>query len=355
VAGKRKKKDNELPPLPASVLVKDSVESQLNALERERLAAIQKDLEKKSQQLDELQKQLDAARGRAPVAIAAAAAPQLPAVEPASAAQEEQAAAESAPASAPAAEKKPKKRKQHAEAVPHKAKTRKTRASVSYETKLQVLNKLRGGAKACNLALEFGVSEQAISAWRGKEDVIRAAVANGYGSQTKHAVGTFSIFEGVVANWFQRQRQRRVPISDELLLESASNLKNEFVTLYGQSDGKADLATKEAAAMTEAEFVPSKHWLQRFKRRWRISTRTRHGEGGGTALRCCTLALAGDVDVANSALAQAELREITKQFVEELLYNMGAAIRETAEEFVDQDSQLADAVRTQMVCACCTL
>jgi DDE superfamily endonuclease/Tc5 transposase DNA-binding domain/CENP-B N-terminal DNA-binding domain len=117
--------------------------------------------------------------------------------------------------------------------------------------KVEILKKSDGGVSGKRLALDFNVSEAAISKIKKKRSDILGAVSNTLESANKKTLHKpeFSDLEDKVYEWFLTQRQRNCPVSGPMLKARA---KVEFEKLHPGKSGS---------------FSASNGWLSNFKKR----------------------------------------------------------------------------------------
>lgn len=123
---------------------------------------------------------------------------------------------------------------------------------LNLQEKVQVLKKLDSGVRANRVALDFGVTEGAISQIKKQKEKIYAAVSQTYQEAKKKTLhkAEYEELETKLYEWFCNQRERNCPINGPLLKAKAMDL---FSKLYLNRSG--------------SDFNASEGWLHKFKRR----------------------------------------------------------------------------------------
>lgn len=123
---------------------------------------------------------------------------------------------------------------------------------LTLEEKAAILRKLDEGVRANRLAIDFGVSESAISQIKKQKEQIFEAVAKSYQEAKKKTLHKpeYEELENRLYDWFLKQRQRNCTINGPILKRKAVEL---FKTVYPDKD--------------EKDFNASEGWLYKFKRR----------------------------------------------------------------------------------------
>lgn len=123
---------------------------------------------------------------------------------------------------------------------------------LSLEQKVEILGKLDKGVKANRLAIEYKVSESAISQIKKKKAEIFSAVSDSFDHVQKKTLhkADFPEVENKLYEWFLKQRERNCPVNRLILKVKAIEI---FKMMFPNRD--------------EKEFVASDGWLSKFKRR----------------------------------------------------------------------------------------
>lgn len=123
---------------------------------------------------------------------------------------------------------------------------------LTLKQKVEILKKLDNGVRANRLALEFGVSEAAISQIKKKKHEIFDACANSFQGGKKKTLHKpeYGEMETKLSKWFVDQRNKHVPINDVDMKAMALKL---FAQVYPDK--------------TNADFNASDGWFSKFKHR----------------------------------------------------------------------------------------
>lgn len=127
-----------------------------------------------------------------------------------------------------------------------------TQVRLKLEEKAEILKKTDKGVNGKRLALEYGVSEAAISKIKKKRHEILEAVSNTFESAQKKTLHKpeYVDLEKSLYEWFLNQRQRNCAVSGPML---KSRAKVEFERLYPDRGS--------------GSFNASDGWLSKFKKR----------------------------------------------------------------------------------------
>lgn len=123
---------------------------------------------------------------------------------------------------------------------------------LSLEDKVEILKRLDNGVRANRLALDYSVSESAISQIKKQKDQIYEAASKSYQELKKKTLhkAEYEELETKLYGWFLKQRERNCAVNGPLLQAKAREL---FKSIY--PDKK------------EQDFLASDGWLRKFKRR----------------------------------------------------------------------------------------
>lgn len=123
---------------------------------------------------------------------------------------------------------------------------------LNLEQKAEILRKIDEGVHGKRLALNYGVSESAITKMKKKRVEILAAVSNTFEGAKKKTLHKpeYADLEEKVYDWFLNQRQRNCTVSGPMLKARA---KLEFENLYPDK--------------SSSSFNASDGWLAKFKKR----------------------------------------------------------------------------------------
>lgn len=123
---------------------------------------------------------------------------------------------------------------------------------LTLEEKVRVLKKLDEGVKANRLAIDFGVTEAAISQTKKKKEQIYEAVSKTYQESSKKTLhkAEYEELETKLHEWFLKQRERNCPVNGPILRAKAKEL---FTKVYPDKEDK--------------DFLASLGWFQKYKRR----------------------------------------------------------------------------------------
>lgn len=131
------------------------------------------------------------------------------------------------------------------------------------EEKVNILKKLESGVRGNRLAIDFGVTESAISQIKKQKAEIFKACANSYQETKKKTLhkAEYEDLEIKLYEWFLEQRAKHVPVSGIVMKATALRL---FAKIY--SDKK------------DTDFIASDGWFTKFKRRHGIRFKKICGE-----------------------------------------------------------------------------
>lgn len=137
------------------------------------------------------------------------------------------------------------------------------RKRLSLEQKAEILDKLNNGIRANRLAIDFGVTESAISQIKKQKNEICAAVSNSYQKIQKKTLhkAEYHELETKLFEWFLQQRAKNKPLTG---IEIKANALKLFPIVY--PDKKT------------SDFNASDGWFTKFKRRHGIRFKKICGE-----------------------------------------------------------------------------
>lgn len=123
---------------------------------------------------------------------------------------------------------------------------------LNIQEKVEILKKLESGVRANRLAIDFGVTEGAISHIKKQKNQIYTAVAKTYQEAKKKTLhkAEYEDLETKLFEWFLNQRERNCPLNGPILKAKAKEL---FSKLYPNKSG--------------SDFNASDGWFSKFKRR----------------------------------------------------------------------------------------
>lgn len=123
---------------------------------------------------------------------------------------------------------------------------------LNLEEKVQILKKLDEGVRGNRLAIDFGVSEAAISQVKKQRDQIYEAVSKTDQESKKKTLhkAEYEELEKKLYGWFLKQRDRNCPVNGPIFQAKA---KEMFKSVYPDKD--------------EKDFLASDGWFRNFKRR----------------------------------------------------------------------------------------
>lgn len=127
------------------------------------------------------------------------------------------------------------------------------KTKLNLEQKSKILQKLDSGVRANRLAIDFGVTESAISQIKKQKTEIIGAISQTYHEAKKKTLrkGEFHELETDLYKWFLNQRDKNKPVSGIAVKATALRL---FPQIYPDRDVSKD-------------FNASDGWFSKFKRR----------------------------------------------------------------------------------------
>lgn len=166
---------------------------------------------------------------------------------------------------------------------------------LNLEEKVQVLKKLDEGVRGNRLALDFGVSESAISQIKKQKEQILEAVAKSDQEAKKKTLhkAEYEKLEEKLYAWFIKQRERKCTMNRPILKAKTKEL---FKTIYPDKD--------------EKDFAASDGWFTNFKRR--------HGL---RFLKVCGEILSSDTSTITPFIHKLRAKMDEMQLTREQLYN----------------------------------
>lgn len=123
---------------------------------------------------------------------------------------------------------------------------------LTLEDKVKILKKLDEGVRANRLAMDFGVSQAAISQIKKQKEQIVGAVSKTDQESKKKTLhkAEYEELETKLYDWFSRQRERNCPVNGPIFKVKAKVLFSEIYPDKGDKD-----------------FNASEGWFNKFKRR----------------------------------------------------------------------------------------
>ncbi|XP_066962145.1 tigger transposable element-derived protein 1-like [Macrobrachium rosenbergii] len=140
------------------------------------------------------------------------------------------------------------------------------------ELKMEIFEKYERGIRVTDLALEFKLPRSIISTFlKNKEAIKSAGVAKGVTSLTKQRPPIIDENEKLLLVWINEKQIAGNSVSEATICAKAKSLH-------------ADLMKNKAGSSTstEHEFMASRGWFDRFKKRSGIHSVVRHGEAGSS-------------------------------------------------------------------------
>lgn len=124
--------------------------------------------------------------------------------------------------------------------------------TLTLETKVKILKKLDEGVHGKRLAIDFNVSESAISYIKSKKQFILDAVSDTYQEAKSKSLhkAEYPEMEANLYEWFLNKREKRCTLTGPIIKEQA---KNFFCKVYPNKD--------------KSEFHASDGWFTKFKNR----------------------------------------------------------------------------------------
>lgn len=146
------------------------------------------------------------------------------------------------------------------------------RQSLLLTKKLEILRHLKNGRKNAELCKEYNLSRSTISTvWANKHKIYAAANQN-ISKLKRIKKPVRDDVDSALLKWFTVQRKSNIPVSGPLLQEKARQLG----TLASTSRASA----ASTSNVNGNEYVCSRGWIDRFKRRYNIKSGRLHGESG---------------------------------------------------------------------------
>lgn len=133
---------------------------------------------------------------------------------------------------------------------------KRTHQSITVAQKLEILEKLRKGAKQSHLADEYGVNQSVISRVKKNESELRERPLTD-SHRRKQRSGMHADLEKALLTWFDQMRSKNAPINGPMMMEKAKQM---------------------AITLGIDDFEPSTGWLERLKQRNSIKFFRLHGE-----------------------------------------------------------------------------
>lgn len=124
--------------------------------------------------------------------------------------------------------------------------------TLTLEQKVKILNQSSNGITGKRLAMEYGVSESAITYIKSQKTTLLSLFSNTYNEGKKKTVHRceYPEMEENLYQWFLEQRKRNCAVNGSILKAKA---KQVFQTVYPDKDSNA--------------FTASKGWFEKFKHR----------------------------------------------------------------------------------------
>ncbi|XP_064107221.1 tigger transposable element-derived protein 1-like [Macrobrachium nipponense] len=149
-------------------------------------------------------------------------------------------------------------------AIADKPKRKAVRTTI--ELKKEIIEKYERGSRVTDLASQFNLPRSTISTFLKHREVIKSAsVAKGVKSLTKQRPPIIDEIEKLLLVWINEKQSSGDRVTEPMICGKA-------LTLY------ADLKTKPELSNTEHEFMASRGWYDRFKKRSGINGIVRHKE-----------------------------------------------------------------------------
>lgn len=142
------------------------------------------------------------------------------------------------------------------------------RKFISLDVKIQILDRLIKGEKAAHVAKTLNLNEATVRTIKKNENKIRSAVAAGSSIATKYAARPrapiIERMEKALNIWIDDCSQKRIPLDGNII-------KQKALKIY-------KLLQENGESSTSPDFVASKGWLEKFKKRFAIHNIKIQGE-----------------------------------------------------------------------------
>ena len=102
------------------------------------------------------------------------------------------------------------------------------RNSYSFETKNEIILKVKSGAKRSQIQMEYGITSGTLARWMNESMKIAAKVQDGKGKIKKATPTPFPKTDAAMKTWFTEKRNNNVPIDSRLFKVQAINISKEL-------------------------------------------------------------------------------------------------------------------------------
>ncbi|XP_077584094.1 uncharacterized protein LOC144204163 [Stigmatopora nigra] len=148
--------------------------------------------------------------------------------------------------------------------------------------KVKILDLLRQGAKFSAVARTYKMSESTIRSIKKEEDNIRSTLAINnsqtlkrvFTSRNKHIVR----MESALVRWIHDCRKKKIPLDTNIMRNKARILYQEFAGVSDLVEKSGNEAPQPGPSKEPVEFLASKGWFDRFKKRYQLKKVSPHWE-----------------------------------------------------------------------------
>lgn len=139
---------------------------------------------------------------------------------------------------------------------------------ISLELKIQILDRLKKGEKVTNVAKSLNLNEATIRTIKKNENKIRTAVSAGssiFANMTaRPRAPIIEKMEKILSIWIEESTRQQIPLDGNMIKQKALKIYNYL--------------KKSGESAVEPEFVASKGWFERFKKRFVLRSIRIQGE-----------------------------------------------------------------------------
>lgn len=141
-----------------------------------------------------------------------------------------------------------------------------SRNSLTLEEKIKIVYQISSGISNADVCRKFGLSSSTVSTIWKNRDKIRGTLNSNISKLKRIRRPVNNEVDRALLEWFKQKRSQNIPISGSILQQKAE----EFSKLLSPNN---------------EESVCSKGWVDRFKKRYHISSSKIHGEAASVSLQ----------------------------------------------------------------------
>lgn len=138
------------------------------------------------------------------------------------------------------------------------------RKSLTWETKVKIINEINNGTSNSDICKKYDLSSSTVSTiWKNKNKIMETLNSNISKLKRIRTPVNKNVKEALL-QWFKQKSIQNVPISEPILQEKAEEF-SKIVSPHNKTPSC------------------SKSWIDRFKKRYHISSSKIHGEGASVS------------------------------------------------------------------------